>query len=220
MPNKKKPQSVLCSNLFLSLVALLLSTNVAAAEPAKINSNFFYMINGKLTPGWGLQLGDPENWSIPVTDLTGKSETGKIKIEPSTYKEKGDAIKLTWAPNKPAKGTVQISGAPLNLSSVANSGALVIDMKVTDMPDQAVTIGMDCTYPCRGELEINKLIRSLKKNQWLSLPIPLSCLVEKGLDLQKMNGPFLMGTEGRLGIEITNIRLEKIADSENSCLKK
>jgi Galactose-binding domain-like len=105
----------------------------------------------------------------------------------------------------------------LDLSAFEHDVALVIDLKVDVMPDKGVTIGMDCGYPCRSELQVRKNITKLSKGEWSSLPIPLNCFSQAGADLKKINGPFVMSTDGKLTVEIANVRLQKLAEGDKGC---
>lgn len=202
-----------------SLVSLTLACTSQLALAANPNPNFNYIINGEIIPGWSMQLGDPDNWSTPVANRFGKSASGKVSVEPSDFQAKGDAIKLTWSPRKDVPGNAAIYGSPIDLSSFENQGALVIDVKVLVKPDNDVTIGMDCGYPCGGKLHIKPNLSNLKKDQWSSLPIPLNCFTKEGMDLKKVNGPLVMSTNGKLTLEITNVRLQKLEEGDKGCAK-
>ena len=58
-----------------------------------------------------------------------------------------------------------------------------------------------------------------KKDVWTTFPIPLNCFTKEGLDIKKVSGPVNISTEGRLGLTITNIRLQKLPEGEKGCAK-
>ena len=190
-----------------------------AAKPAP-NPSFVYMSEGKAISGWGIQLGDPENWSTGVdASRKGKSATGKLSIEPIDFQATGDALKLSWSPRKAVKGVFALYGATIDLSKFENEGAIVFDMKMDMKPDKDVTFGMDCGYPCRSEMHVSAMLKDLKKDEWTTFPIPLNCFTKEGLDIKKINGPVVISTDGRLGLTITNIRLQKLPEGEKGCAK-
>jgi hypothetical protein len=190
-----------------------------AAKPA-VNPNFNYMAEGSTVSGWGIQLGDPDNWSTPVdASRKAKSASGKISIEPIDFKATGDALKISWSPRKAVKGVFAISGAAIDLSKFENEGAIVFDMKMDMKPDKDVTFGMDCGYPCRSEMHVSPMLKDLKKDEWTTFPIPLNCFTKEGLDIKKVNGPVVISTDGRLGLTITNVRLQKLPEGEKGCAK-
>lgn len=191
-----------------------------AAETAGPNPNFNYIQNGQPVTGWGLQLGDPDNWSMPLEETRkSKSAAGKVTVEPIDFKANGDALKIVWKSNKNMKGVFAIGGAPIDLSKFENEGALVFDIRLDTKPDKDVTIGMSCGYPCRGEMHVSSILKDLPKDEWTSLPIPLNCFTKEGLDIKKVSGPFDINTEGKLGLTITNVRLQKLPEGEKGCAK-
>ncbi len=209
----------------LALASLILCVNSISAQTPdnakpKLNSKFYYIHEGKVVDGWSLNLGDPTNWSTPVTDRKGKSASGKVAVEPSDFKTKNDAITITWASRSEEKGTFAIYGADIDLSTAENTAVLVIDMKVETSPNKEVSIGMGCTYPCEGMVSMGKPLKKLEKDKWQSLPIPLNCLTKAGLDLKKINGPIVISTEGKMKLSITSIHLEKLQEGDASCAEK
>lgn len=207
-----------CAVLFSGLCAQL----AQAADTAKpaVNPNFVYMQDGQPVSGWGMQLGDPENWATPVdASRKAKSASGKISIEPIDFKATGDALKISWSPRKAVKGVFAISGSAIDLSKFENEGAIVFDMKMDMKPDKDVTFGMDCGYPCRSEMHVSAMLKDLKKDEWTTFPIPLNCFTKEGLDIKKITSPVVISTDGRLGLTITNIRLQKLPEGEKGCAK-
>lgn len=208
------------SCFYISLVTTTLMLQSYAADKPAPNPNFVYLKDGKPVTGWGLQLGDPDNWATPVdSSRNAKSATGKISIEPADRVDKGDALKVLWSPRKDVKGVIAVYGSTIDLSKFENEGALVFDMRMDMKPDKNVTIGMDCGYPCRSEMHVSKILKDLKKDEWTSLPIPLNCFTREGLDIKKVNGPFVISTDGKLGLTIANVRLEKLPEGEKGCAK-
>lgn len=200
----------------LSLLSLQAAQAEDTAKPA-INPKLAYIHEGQVVSGWSLQLGDPTNWSTPVSNRTGESASGKVKVEPSDRNTKGDAIKATWDGKKSGQGNLAIYGSPLDLSNLENDGALYIEIKVITPPNANITIGMDCGYPCGGKVPVGKNLKQLKRNEWDVLPIPLNCLTKEGLNLKKINGPFVISTDGKLQIELGNVKLLKLAEGDVGC---
>lgn len=200
------------------LLCLFLPVITQAQDVQKVNPKLNYLINGELVNGWAVQLGDPTSWSTPVSNREGESAGGKIKVEPSDRNAKGDALKVTWDGKKAVPGNLAIYGSPLDLSNLENDAALVIEIKVIVPPSKDVTIGMDCGYPCGGKVHTGKNLKELKRNEWDILPIPLNCLTKEGLDLKKVNGPLLISTDGKLQIELGNVKLLKLAEGDKGCV--
>lgn len=202
-------------SIFVASIGLV-TGSCAYAQSTPVNTKLNYLIDGDLVSGWSLQLGDPSNWSTSVSNRIGESASGKVKVEPSDRNTKGDALKVIWD-KKPGQGNLAIYGSPLDLSKLENDGALYIEIKVITPPSANVTIGMDCGYPCGGKVPVFKNLKQLKRNEWDVLPIPLNCLTKEGLDLTKVNGPLLISTDGKLQIELGNVKLLKLAEGDPGC---
>ncbi len=211
-------KTILITTLLLNANTLLAQAT-DAAKP-KLNSKFYYIHEGKVIDGWSLNVGDPANWSTAIIDRKGKSASGKVSVEPSDYKARNDALTITWNSRSDEKGTLAIYGADIDLSTAENTAALVLDIKVETSPNKDVEIGMGCTYPCQGVVNMGKMLKKLEKDKWQSLPIPLNCLTKAGLDLKKINGPIIISTEGKMKLSITSIHLEKLQEGDASCAEK
>jgi hypothetical protein len=203
-----------------TLIALASASLLSiAADAQQLNPNYFYLVKGELI-GRSISLGDPTNWSTGLAGREGASAGGKVTVAPTSFKAEGDAIQITWAPRKKMQGNFGLYGNPVDLSKFKDSASLTIDMRVDVKPDKNVNIGLDCGYPCRADLSINKMIKSMPKGEWFSLPLPLNCFKSDNFDLSKINGPFSIATDGKFTVSITNIRLEKLPEGEKGCVEE
>lgn len=199
----------------LLLCGLLISPVSAQTE----NPTFFYLHQGQLVSPWGLMLGDPSNWALAVQDRTGQSKSGKLSIKPTDFKGKGDALQASWNGKKDT-ATLSIVGPAIDIANFKDAAALAMDIRLDKRPTKGVTLSMSCTWPCRGEVQIRKLLTEFPVGEWFSLPVPLNCLKsDDGFDLSKISGPFTIATEGKLTLSITNIRLERLAEGEKGCVE-
>lgn len=190
-----------------------------SADAQQLNPNYFYLVKGELISR-SISLGDPTNWSTGITGREGASAGGKVTVAPTNFKAEGDAIQITWTPRKKMQGNFGLYGNPIDLSKLKDSASLTIDMRVDVKPDKNVNIGLDCGYPCRADLSINKMIKAMPKGEWFSLPLPLNCFKSDNFDLSKINGPFSIATDGKFTVSITNIRLEKLPEGEKGCVEE
>ena len=199
-----------------ALACLLLSTSSTMAQQKALNANYFYFFDGKAVGSWGLTLGDQANWVMPVQSDSAQSADKQIEISRSDYQQNGDALRLKWSRNK-GKGQFAIYGAPIDLSNLEDKAALAMEIKIIKKPKTSVTIGMDCGYPCRGELNIHKMLRGMNTDEWILFPIPINCFSTNGADLSKVNSPIILASDGVFEIEIANIRLELLPEGAPTC---
>ena len=198
-----------------SLACICFLSPLTSHAQNTLNPNHFYLVKGELI-GRSISLGDPNNWSTALQGREGKSAGSKVSVAPTDFKAKGDAIQITWS-RKKMQGNLGLYGNAIDLSKFKDAASLTIDMRVDVKPDKDVKIGLDCGYPCRAELSINKMIKTMPKGEWFSLPIPLNCFQSDNFDLSKIVGPFSIGTEGKFTVSITNIRLEKLPEGDKGC---
>lgn len=190
--------------------------SAATPSQSQLNPNFFYFFNGEILGGRGFTIGDAKDWNVPVVDLTGKTVTGKLTVKPDEYHGKGGALNAVWSAKK-SRGQLALYGPPLNIAAVKDKAALVVDLKLNRKPSSTVTFSLDCQWPCRGDFEAAHILRKMPSKQWVTLPIPLNCFKGETFDLSKINGIFLLGTEGKMDISLANIRLEKLPEGSSGC---
>lgn len=194
-----------------------LSCSAASQAPqSDLNPNFFYFFNGEIPGSRGFTLGDPKNWSVPVVGLRGTSASGKLTVQPEDYQGEGYALNALWSRSKNL-GQLALYGPPLDISAAKDLAALVVDVKVVRKPNSNVTISLDCQWPCRGSVEAAQTLKKMPVNKWAALPIPLNCFRGENFDLSKINGVFLLSTEGRMELSIANIRLERLEPGNTGC---
>lgn len=206
------------SHPFQSALLLVICLVFSGFTNAQVNPDFVYMYKGQPIER-GISLGDPKNWSVQIQNRTGESADNKIAVAPTDYKETGDAIQLTWN-KKNIQGNFAIYGNTIDLSKYKDVAYITLDIRLDKKPEKNVNIGMDCGYPCRAEMSLNGLIKKMPKGEWFSLPIPLNCFKGENFDLSKITSPITLSTDGRFGLSITNIRLEKMPADDKGCINK
>ena len=201
---------------FLVFPSLCLASLIAFTSQAQdVNPNQIFLFKGEAVSRT-ISLGDPSNWYTPVENRTGKSAGNKISVAPTDFKGTGDAIQITWNPRKKVDGVLSIGGSPIDLTPMKDVAALAIDMRVDVKPDKDLQVRLSCEYPCQADVSIRKMIAQMPKGEWFSLPIPLNCFKGKEFDMSKISS-FILTSNGKATISITNMRLEKLADGDKGC---
>ncbi|MCF2948764.1 hypothetical protein L0668_11650 [Paraglaciecola aquimarina] len=188
------------------------------ANEQNLNSKYSYFVDGEPVGNWAVVLSDEDNWMLSVPEKEGVSAGNRLKMTRTAYKEKDDAVALKWG-RKKGKASFSLYGPAIDLSELANRSALTMEIKVKKKPKGTVSLGMDCGYPCRGELNIQKTLRQLKISEWTTYPIPIDCFAAKGLDLRKINAIFMLSTDKPFEAQVANIRLELLPEGAPTCTK-
>jgi hypothetical protein len=202
-------------NLSIVLGTILISIS-AQCFAQSYNPKIHYFMKGETIGGRGFQLGDPSDWSVGLEGKNGQSASGKLTVSPENYEAENDALKLVWN-KKNNSASITLYGPEVDLSSVKDLVALSVDIKVDKRPTSKVNIVMDCGYPCRAEVRIDKQLRKMKTGEWTTFPVPLNCFESDNFDLTKINGPFSLSTAGKLEVSIANIRMLALPEGELGC---
>ena len=198
-------------------VTFVLALPVASAE---LNPTAYYFMYGKLIGERNIHIGDPDNWDVALDGLNGTTDSGKLTVRPGDYLGEDKALFGTWSKQK-VKGQVAIYGPTINLAAYEDTSALVFEVNVMRPSNKPVMLGMDCHYPCRSEFDIRRELKRYPKNEWATFAVPLNCFTlneDAGdFDISRINGPFLLSTEGRMEIAIANIRLALLPEGDPGC---
>ena len=210
--------STLCLTLLLTII------NQAFANP---DPNIHYLIGGQNVPPWQLSLSFGK-----VAYQAEKASTvrGSLTAEPSEKNTQSDAVRLKWKPKgiKNDWGGIDANILTMNLTnknkhsdltSVVEQAALTFDVKVNTPPKENVELMLECgwNWKCRTKFPLKNALRRLPKGKWVSVPIPLKCLVSEGFDFSKVTTIFSLKTLGKMDIELSNIQLTALPVAEISC---
>jgi beta-glucosidase len=182
----------------VAFAAIALSGSSAAETPA----GDLVIFDGSPRAPFAMFVGDEANWAVPVDATDVKSAAGLVSVE--TDPESG-ARRLVWS----GQGEAQLYfAAPegLDLSAYASGdAALVVLLRVDTPPKKRVALRMGCGYPCAAEADIRKLLRALPVDQWVRASFDLKCFAEQGLDVTRVDTPFLLLSPGQLGLSIAAV---------------
>lgn len=214
------------SILKVLFVTLLLSNNILAQEADSVSS---YLINGKPVPTWVASIGNGLNWYVPVEAQRAKTLRKNLTVEPTTKINEGDAViikwrgkkvKNEWGGNALFDSSFSISKHNIDIASVKDVAALAIELKLIKAPNENVTLSMQCNYSnhCTQKYPLKSALRSIEKNKWTLLPIPLNCFkAGNDFDYSKVTTIFSIATQGKLEIEIANIGLIALPEGNTGC---
>ncbi|MFI9815385.1 glycoside hydrolase family 3 protein [Saccharothrix variisporea] len=151
-------------------------------------------------------IGSPENWGLEIGP-DGEATQANVGTVPADVNVQGDALKTTWTGAGPGQVYVQNPLAGSDLRGYLNAeGALVFDVVVHQAPAARTVVSTHCQYPCLAEVEATNLFKGLAGAGKATVKIPLQCFAQGGLDLENVNTPFLVYTEGAFQASFANIR--------------
>lgn len=152
-------------------------------------------------PPFTLLLGDKGNWTLPVTEPEVVSEAKALRVEPG---DEG-SVKVTWR----GKGEGQVylqAYEPMDMAALAEQdAALVLLMKVDRKPKKKVLIRMGCVYPCRAEADVTGLFKAVPEDTWGTVSFAMSCFVDGGLDVTRVDSPLILATDGKFSLSLAEV---------------
>ncbi|GAB2848767.1 glycoside hydrolase family 3 protein [Lentzea nigeriaca] len=150
-------------------------------------------------------LGSPENWGLEIGP-DGQASQANINVVQSDVNVQQDALKTTWTGAGPGQVYLQ-SPTGTDLRGYGNANAAVeFDVIVHQAPANRTVISAHCNYPCSAEVDATQAFRALPIGQKKTVKVAVSCFADKGLDLENVNTPFLVYTDGTFQASFANVR--------------
>lgn len=182
--------------------------------PAKVERVVF---SGNTRPPYRNYVGDAGNWQKMVTGKQTSSDFGKLIVTTVDGAVQEDSRYVEWLGGNESQFYWQ-SDSLMDMTPLRDEGAaLAMIFRVDKRPKGKVTLRMDCGWPCRGELNITRILRAIPEGQPVRIGVPLSCFEKVGVDLTRVNSPFVLVSSKAFAVTLADIRLtSKI--SENSLI--
>ncbi len=125
-----------------------------------------------------------------------------------------DSLRFAFAGGGAASAAIEQARA-IDLTREANGQlSLLIDYRVTAAPTGAVMLGMEGGK--RADVPITGLVKG-PIGAWRQLALPLRCFADGGVAMDKVTKPWTLATEGRLGLDISSIRIASAPPGPVSC---
>ncbi|MFI6511238.1 glycoside hydrolase family 3 N-terminal domain-containing protein [Streptosporangium sp. NPDC050855] len=152
-------------------------------------------------------IGSAENWGGTEIGADGRAAHAEISVEPADVNVQQDGLKATWSGTGPAQIYMQDPAGGSDLRGYLNAGgALVFDTIVHQAPSARTVLSVHCVYPCFSEVVATSLFQGIPVGTRTTVKIPVSCFAAGGLDLEVVNTPFLVYTEGTFSASFANVR--------------
>ena len=98
---------------------------------------------------------------------------------------------------------------PLNLVSEEEaSGILTFDFKVNRKSEEPLIFTSVCGENCNVSLDMKEFFGKLSLGNWSTIGVPLKCLKQNGLNLQKITVPMGLLSSGEWEFDIGKVYLE------------
>jgi len=85
-----------------------------------------------------------------------------------------------------------------------------MELRLHTQPSDAVLLRMDCGWPCSGAVDLTPVLKAMDAGEWNTVSVPVACFARRGVDLGRVNTPFLMATRGALTVDIAEIAIREV----------
>ena len=165
------------------------------------------VFSGTTRAPWQAYVGDASDWRILVEGNSTTTSYGALSVTTIDGAVQEDSRRVEWKSGHESQFYWQAESS-VNLSDmVGDSPALMMTLAVDKYPEGAVTLRMDCDWPCRGELDITSLLRTKPQGEMVKLGIGLECFARAGVNLSKVNSAMVLMTAEPLVITFRDVRV-------------
>lgn len=167
------------------------------------------VFSGSARPPFKTYVGDSSNWQKLVQGNKSSTAFGDLTVTTVDGAVQEDSRLVEWKGGRESQFYFQ-SEAGVDLSKLRDEdAALVMIVKIDKKPKGNVTLRMDCGWPCTGGLNITRILRAIPEGQPVRLGVKLSCFEKVGVNLSKVNSPFVLVSSKEFALTIADVRVTK-----------
>jgi beta-glucosidase len=154
------------------------------------------------------RIGGHNTWSRPGIAFDGVTDVLVVRAEPLTLAGRpgGPALDLRFKGYPAFVYAQQPEGRPADLRGYAAGGVVEFDVRVVEAPTAPFHLACHDDYPAQPGLDLTERLRALPAGRWTTVAVPVAELGRIGSDLQHVDVPFMLYTEGTARIELADVR--------------
>ncbi len=176
--------------------------------PSPAGDESIGILTGRVVPPFEFYIGDSQAWKVPVRGRSSRSPTGAVTVTNVDHYSQEDARRISWDGSGGAQVYFQRS-AGQDLSSHASRGArLRCKLRVDVRPQGRVELRMDSGYPQSASIDITDMLHELPLGSWEDVAFEMSAFADGTDNLCSVDTPWLIWTDGLLGLSVSNLRID------------
>lgn len=158
---------------------------------------------------WKLHLELKSLEKVAVTDsTTWQGLTASIvRSEARTFEQ----IDLTWKDAPRNNAVLQDGLVHSMVPNLVAGHALTFDLNIAQAADQKVWLKMECGHLCSQQIDVTQALKTLPKNTWKTVYVPLECVANHRTDLAKINSIFRIDSSGNFNVSLKNIAVGPVS---------
>ena len=170
------------------------------------------IFRGRGLPPFSVLLQESGQAKVPASQTSSKTPSGGVQTQIFDWKVQEDAQRVSFNGNGLNNWILQ-TGKMLTWHNETQQGAfLSMDIRVLKRAEKPLLATMECPASCRGSLDLSADLKQAAFGDWQAYAIPLQCFDKAGADLNRIQTPLILQSEGDWSFELTNIRIVESAD--------
>jgi beta-glucosidase len=165
------------------------------------------VFSGTTRAPWKAYVGDASDWRKLVGGKSTSTAYGDLTVTTVDGAVQEDSRRVEWKSGHESQFYWQTDSS-VNLSDLAGENpALMMTFAIDKHPEGRVMMRMDCEWPCRGELNLTRLLRSQPEGKMTKLGISLDCFAKTGVNLKKVNSALVLVASEPFAITFRDVRI-------------
>ena len=139
---------------------------------------------------------------------------GPVQLSRVDRTSQEDSLRLTFGGTGAASAYLD-EATPIDLTRETNGDlSLIVDYRVTQAPTAEVTLGV--LGKAAGTVPITGALKG-EVGEWRQIAVPLRCFAQGGATMGAVQRPWVIATTGRLGMDVSGIRIASAPPGPVSC---
>jgi beta-glucosidase len=166
---------------------------------------------------WSLRVTDGAQDSTRITTTPVEAVSGRVKVTAIDDLVQEGARRFQFKGDGRAVIAITSEGAA-DISREANGDVMLLVRlrRDAEIPEDA-TLGMACGDGCGGTVKLAPAIGALPAGKFQVVGVSLKCFQAAGVDVSKVNAPFVIESKGALDLSISSVKLGTVADKVVTC---
>jgi beta-glucosidase len=139
---------------------------------------------------------------------------GPVQLSRVDRNSQEDSLRLVFAGTGAANAYLD-EATPIDLTRETNGDlSLIVDYRVTQGPTAEVTLGV--LGKAAGAVPITGALKG-EVGEWRQIAVPLRCFAQGGATMGSVQRPWVIATTGRLGMDVSGVRIASAPPGPVSC---
>jgi len=193
----------------------------AAAAPGDRHAANVLFTRGRVTAPWSIFINEPDA-EVRLTTHEQLTPAGRLEVTLDPH-----GLRAAWTGG--GRSALRIGGRATDLRARAAAGQVLrIQLRVEEAPAGTVHVGVrcgtpggaevpsvqltarqwiDCRAPSEPTFDVTRELASATPGGAVELALPLACFEKRGADLSAVETPFVLATDSKLRVTVTDVRL-------------